>query len=87
VILMTRQENGVDMAIQCLYRDMEYAKSLIKRKDGNSVDDAFEESEESWTFIGDENDPEVVKAREALDQSGSFATKKSIGSEMSSLRN
>jgi sterol 3beta-glucosyltransferase len=68
---------------------MEYAKSLIKRKDGKTIDDAFEESEESWTFIGDENDPEVMKAREALamDQSGSlFASKKSTSSDMSGIR-
>lgn len=84
-----RKEHGVDTAIQCIYRDMEYAKSLIKRKDGKTIDDAFEDSEESWTFIGDENDPEVMKAREALamDQSGSlFASKKSTSSDMFGVR-
>ncbi|KAK7745822.1 Sterol 3-beta-glucosyltransferase [Cytospora paraplurivora] len=61
------QENGVDTAIQCIYRDMEYAKSLIEKKagknaaaaeraatsgsDGDMDDDA---EEESWTFIGDD---------------------------------
>lgn len=60
------QENGVDTAIQCIYRDMEYAKSLIERKAGRNaaaaeraatsgsddLDDDVEE--ESWTFIGDD---------------------------------
>ncbi|KAI1082540.1 glycosyltransferase family 1 protein [Whalleya microplaca] len=32
-----RKENGVDMAIQCIYRDMEYAKSLIKSKAGKNA--------------------------------------------------
>ncbi|TPX12656.1 uncharacterized protein E0L32_000833 [Thyridium curvatum] len=27
-----RKENGVDTAIQCIYRDLEYAKSLVKAK-------------------------------------------------------
>ena len=40
---------------------MEYAKSLIKSRNGKAADDGLEESEESWTFIGDENDPELVK--------------------------
>lgn len=61
-----RKENGVDTAIQCIYRDMEYAKSLIERKAGRNaaaaeraatsgsdeLDDDAEE--ESWTFIGDD---------------------------------
>ncbi|KAH7129402.1 hypothetical protein B0J13DRAFT_598415 [Dactylonectria estremocensis] len=59
-----RSENGVDAAIQCIYRDMEYAKSLIKRRaKKNSLNEAVEddEAEESWTFVGrDEPDPEHV---------------------------
>jgi sterol 3beta-glucosyltransferase len=49
------------MAIQSIYRDLEYAKSLIKSKGGKGADDAVEESEESWTFIGDDNDPELIR--------------------------
>lgn len=48
-------------AIQSIYRDLEYAKSLIKRKTGKAHDEAVEDSEESWTFIGDDNDPELIK--------------------------
>lgn len=51
----------MDTAIQSIYRDLEYAKSLIKGRQGKVVDDAFEDSEESWTFIGDDTDPELVK--------------------------
>lgn len=62
--LMPMQETGVDTAIQCIYRDLEYAKSLIKRRAGkNSQNEAVEddETEESWTFVGrDEPDPDHV---------------------------
>lgn len=61
------QENGVDTAIQCIYRDLEYAKNLIKAKAGKNsarresvtadgadadIDDFDEDEEESWTFVG-----------------------------------
>jgi sterol 3beta-glucosyltransferase len=39
---------------------MEYANSLIKRKTGNHNEGLGEDIEESWTFIGDDNDPELV---------------------------
>ncbi|CRK47380.1 hypothetical protein BN1723_007519 [Verticillium longisporum] len=63
-----RKENGVESAIQCIYRDMEYATSLVKRKGdknrkgaqgqqadartGSDPDADADEEEESWTFIG-----------------------------------
>ena len=52
-------------AIQTIYRDLEYAKSLIKRRahltnDGNIND-------EEWTLIGDDDDPELVKRIHDLD--------------------
>lgn len=51
-----RAEDGVAVAIKALYRDLEYAKSLIKRKSNKpaaeSADaDDEEEQEESWTFV------------------------------------
>ncbi|KAI5460333.1 hypothetical protein BGZ63DRAFT_357459 [Mariannaea sp. PMI_226] len=59
-----RSETGVDTAIKCIYRDLEYAKSLIKRKAGkNEQEDPVEDddTEESWTFVGrDEPDPDQV---------------------------
>jgi hypothetical protein len=51
----------VDTAIQSLYRDMEYSKTLIKRRVAGHADDKAEDSEESWTFIGDEGDPELTR--------------------------
>jgi sterol 3beta-glucosyltransferase len=64
------QENGVETAIQAIYRDMEYAKSLIKRTksaketaegedDGDADGLTWEDVEESWTFIGDEADEDL----------------------------
>ncbi|KAK2035664.1 glycosyltransferase family 28 domain-containing protein [Colletotrichum zoysiae] len=59
-----RSEHGVENAIQCIYRDMEYATSLIKRKAGKHAqaeEDDEEEAEESWTFVGsDEPDPDMT---------------------------
>ena len=57
-------------AIQAIYRDLEYAKTLIKartvgskdaRSDAFHNDDLAVDIEESWTFIGDESDPEAQK--------------------------
>jgi len=57
-----QQENGVATAIQALYRDMEYAKTLIKHRahSTDTIDDPAAD-EESWTFIGDEADPELAR--------------------------
>ncbi|PQE26431.1 putative Sterol 3-beta-glucosyltransferase protein [Rutstroemia sp. NJR-2017a BBW] len=79
-----RKENGVETAIQCIYRDMEYAKSLIKGEDGESVDDPYEDSEESWTFIGDDEDPDLMKRIhdwESMAQSGSLSEQAFASSE------
>ncbi|TWU72643.1 Sterol 3-beta-glucosyltransferase [Metarhizium rileyi] len=79
-----RKDKGVDTAIQNIYRDLEYAKSLIKRKVGqNGQQDAEEEedTEESWTFVGsDEPDPDMVtkKLSEGL---GVVIKQKSLGSK------
>lgn len=55
-------------AIQAIYRDFEYAKSLVRARaaiesvpaDATSPMDEVD-IEESWTFIGDESDPELRK--------------------------
>ena len=70
---MHLQEHGVDTAIQSIYRDLEYAKSLIKGRAAKTGDENQEESEESWTFIGEENDPELTRRMhdwEAMAQTG-----------------
>jgi len=85
-----KKENGVDTAIQSIYRDLEYAKSLIKSKGTKTVDDINEESEESWTFIGDDNDPELVRRIhdwEAMAQSETASNNNVLsGSEASGSR-
>ena len=57
-------------AIQAIYRDLEYAQTLIKARTAESKDaagtalrheDLAVDIEESWTFIGDESDPELQK--------------------------
>ncbi|KAF3764048.1 family 1 glycosyltransferase [Cryphonectria parasitica EP155] len=89
-----RKENGVDTAIQCIYRDMEYAKSLIEKKAGknaaaaghtsnygsDTVDDDAEE--ESWTFVGEDgpDEDEDVDIDIALQRSSFFTS----GSEAAS---
>ncbi|KAH0558394.1 hypothetical protein GP486_004947 [Trichoglossum hirsutum] len=55
-----RSEDGVEAAVKAIYRDLEYAKSLIKKR-GVDPEDAQDDSEESWTFIGDEGDPELQR--------------------------
>ncbi|CAK7230156.1 Sterol 3-beta-glucosyltransferase [Sporothrix bragantina] len=57
-----REERGVDTAIQSIYRDMEYAKSLVRHKALKSGllrpeddEDDDDDVEENWTFIGDDD--------------------------------
>lgn len=70
LLTILQQEEGVQNAIQAIYRDLEYAKTLIKARtagskdatsDGIQNDDLATDVEESWTFIGDESDPELQK--------------------------
>lgn len=57
----------METAIQALYRDLEYARTLIKRHNrtndpaGAAMLDNDLGDEESWTFIGDESDPELLR--------------------------
>ncbi|KAL1633325.1 Sterol 3-beta-glucosyltransferase [Neofusicoccum ribis] len=56
-----REEDGVGEAVKTIYRDMEYAKSLVKWRnrpitEEDLVDDA---EEEEWTFVDDDSDPEL----------------------------
>ena len=55
-----RAENGVQTAINALYRDMEYAKRLIKRKTGKRLptpgEKVAEDDDEQDTFGDDEDD-------------------------------
>ncbi|KAM0551341.1 hypothetical protein ACHAPJ_008447 [Fusarium lateritium] len=81
-----RSESGVDNAIQCIYRDLEYAKSLIKRKAGkNAQPDAGEDdddTEESWTFVGrDEPDPDAVTKKLSEGLAGLGTGERPLGSQ------
>ncbi|KOS22177.1 Sterol 3-beta-glucosyltransferase [Escovopsis weberi] len=64
---------SVEIAVQSIYRDMEYAKALIKAKSGQSETEDDDDTEESWTFVrGDEPDPDMVtpKLSEGLEGLG-----------------
>ncbi|KAI4260866.1 MAG: hypothetical protein LQ352_000021 [Teloschistes flavicans] len=57
-----RKENGVATAIQAIYRDLEYATTLIKHRALiNDKDITSAGDEESWTFVDDEADPMLAK--------------------------
>jgi sterol 3beta-glucosyltransferase len=85
----------VDTAIQSIYRDLEYARSLILRKTGKNqaknhdtdtspVSDD-EDEEESWTFVGtgDEVDPELIVKKSALADAEQFLTGSKVKSSSS----
>jgi sterol 3beta-glucosyltransferase len=55
-----QQENGVGNAINCIYRDLEYARSLIKRHDRR--EDLPEDIEEHWTFVDAESGSEISRS-------------------------
>lgn len=75
------QEDGVATAIKAIYRDLEYAKSLIKNRAHVANDDTYDE--ESWTFIGDESDPELARriAEYPWQTSGRMLQGKGLGIE------
>ncbi|KAF3490924.1 Atg26p [Arthroderma uncinatum] len=72
-----RQEDGVGKAIQSIYRDLEYAKTLTllrRTASGHPSTDAEDENledfldgiEESWTFVGDEIFPKTQDPKSEL---------------------
>ncbi len=60
-------------AIQAIYRDLDYAKSLIKNRNQTNTTDYEVGDEESWTFIGDESDPELAKRIKEWDPMAAMA--------------
>lgn len=48
-------------AIKAIYRDLEYAKTLIKHRTDLANDDIADDLNDEWTFIGDESDPELAR--------------------------
>lgn len=64
---------------------MEYAKSLIKHRGGQTENEEEEEdTEESWTFVrGDEPDPDVVTTKLSEGLSGlGMGSSKALGSHV-----
>ncbi|PGH18684.1 hypothetical protein AJ80_04432 [Polytolypa hystricis UAMH7299] len=68
-----RKEDGVATAIKAIYRDLEYAKTLVKQRSNASAaagstpqspirddDGDLEPIEDSWTFIGEESEYDDV---------------------------
>ncbi|OCK82777.1 glycosyltransferase family 1 protein [Lepidopterella palustris CBS 459.81] len=53
-----RKEHGVEVAIQTIYRELDRAKSLVKKREKRN--DAANEFEEDWTFIDDEEELEMA---------------------------
>jgi sterol 3beta-glucosyltransferase len=69
-----RAEDGVSTAIDAIYRDLDYARSLVHRKalktdafgrDG-PMDAEQEMEEEQWTFVGDDSDPDLKQMQESM---------------------
>lgn len=69
-----RSENGVRTAIDAIYRDFDYARSLIEAKaakganfgkDG-SMDAGVDMEEEQWTFVDDDNDLDMTKMQQSM---------------------
>ncbi|KAF7192759.1 Sterol 3-beta-glucosyltransferase [Pseudocercospora fuligena] len=62
-----RGEDGVKTAINAIYRDLEYAKSLIKKHpqrnstDGPTEDEEDDLTEENWTFVEKEQEAEMAR--------------------------
>ncbi|KAK6388933.1 hypothetical protein LTR65_007214 [Meristemomyces frigidus] len=62
-----RREDGVATAINAIYRDLDYAKTLIKRRTTQPAGEVDvgedEDAEESWTFVENDSDFDVAAAR------------------------
>ena len=54
VKLTNKQEDGIGTAIQAIYRDLEYAKTLIKQHPSDVAGSTEDDTTEDWTLIGDE---------------------------------
>jgi len=60
-----RAEDGVKVAIQTVYRHLEYARTLVKERDANTkgkgaITEPSEGLEEGWTLVDDEEEGELL---------------------------
>ncbi|KAG0148770.1 hypothetical protein CROQUDRAFT_669638 [Cronartium quercuum f. sp. fusiforme G11] len=66
-----KAESGVSKAVECIYRDLDYAKSLVKRKQEKVEDDDEGEGEDEDEDEGEgesgESDPEEVEDNSSWD--------------------
>jgi sterol 3beta-glucosyltransferase len=88
----------VDTAIQSMYRDLEYARSLVVAKAGkhqaskqgrhptSSALSEDEDEEESWTFVGtgDDFDPELIIKKSTLLEAEQLAIGRSKSTSLGS---
>lgn len=85
-LLTGTQEDGVGMAIKTIYRDMEYAKTLVKQREARAHSDTDAEGEdevdveESWTLVENDSDPEAMSPTAMMQpQSPSLGSKSKLG--------
>ena len=64
-----------------IYRTLDYSKSLIKHRSKNA-DDIADDTEESWTFIGDDSDVDLPKRVGDLESEASKETARKAFSEL-----
>ncbi|KEQ73315.1 UDP-Glycosyltransferase/glycogen phosphorylase, partial [Aureobasidium namibiae CBS 147.97] len=62
-----RSQDGVGTAIKAIYRDMEYAKTLVQQRvaraaqaDTDAEDEEEVEVEDSWTLVENDSDPDAT---------------------------
>jgi len=56
-----RREDGVGTAIKAIYRDLEYAKTLIKRRDQFTAEEGADaENAEEWVYVEDNVDIDLT---------------------------
>lgn len=62
-----RAEDGVENAVNAIYRDLDYARTLIKKNNVQADGGDDEDAEESWTFIEKDSDVDVTSPRRTSD--------------------
>lgn len=54
-----------------IYRELDYARTLVRKRGDVGASEPADDSEESWTVIGDENDLEKASRRASIAASAS----------------
>lgn len=74
-----RKENGVQVAIQTIYRELDRAKSQVKKHEKHG--DAHNDFEEDWTWIDDEEELEMAPQQVAKWQPMTHMGNAGVGSQ------